>query len=389
MSLLKPALVVVLAAPLLASGRPPSEDGLVVHEWGTFTSVAGQDGNPVTWLPFSGPPDLPCFVHRLGGRNFKLAYGTVRMETPVVYFYPSRPVTLSVHVGFPQGLITEWYPQATRVTLDFSNPQSGQSNLKPQIEWDSIGVSAEDTPDFPVEKAASRYYTARETDSAVVRAGQEQEKLIFYRGIGNFSVPLRANITSEGAVEARTTGPDPIPVMILFENRAGQMSYRISRDLQGATKLEAPELAGNIETLGEELKTVMVNLGLYPKEAHAMVETWRDSWFEEGTRLLYIVPRATVDRVLPLTIAPAPAEVTRVFVGRIEILSPWMEESLATALTTGDVHGLGKRGRFLSAFADQIVQKRGEAVLSPTAKSFLQTAYARVQREFDSPACVK
>jgi hypothetical protein len=30
--------------------------------------------------------------------------------------------------------------------------------------------------------------------------------------------------------------------------------------------------------------------GLFPKEAHAMVDTWRDSWFEEGTRAFYILP---------------------------------------------------------------------------------------------------
>ena len=263
MSNVRLALVLVLAAPLLAGGLPQSEDRLVVHEWGTFTSVAGQDGNPVTWLPLSGPPDLPCFVHRLGRRNFKLGYGTVRMETPVLYFYASRPAILSVHVGFPEGLITEWFPQATKVTPDFSNPRPSQANLKPQIEWDSIGVSPEDTADLPVEKAASRYYAARSTDSAVVRSGEEQEKLIFYRGIGYFSIPLRANVTSEGAVEARSAGP--IPMIILFENRAGQTGYRMSRGLERSAEMEAPELTASVESVGGEIETELVNSGLYPK----------------------------------------------------------------------------------------------------------------------------
>jgi hypothetical protein len=34
-------------------------------------------------------------------------------------------------------------------------------------------------------------------------------------------------------------------------------------------------------------------------KAAAMVETWRDSWFEEGTRLFYFLPQVTVDRILP------------------------------------------------------------------------------------------
>ena len=37
-----------------------------------------------------------------------------------------------------------------------------------------------------------------------------------------------------------------------------------------------------------------------------MIETWRDSWFQEGMRIFYLVPRQTVDAVLPLKIAPAP-----------------------------------------------------------------------------------
>src|SRR5687767_14673858 len=55
-------------------------DSLTVHEWGTFTSVADQEGAPIRWAPLSGPTDLPCFVHRLGVGNLpKSAFATVRM----------------------------------------------------------------------------------------------------------------------------------------------------------------------------------------------------------------------------------------------------------------------------------------------------------------------
>jgi len=36
----------------------------------------------------------------------------------------------------------------------------------------------------------------------------------------------------------------------------------------------------------------------------AMLETWRDSWFEEGMRVFYILPRATVDTLLPFRSSP-------------------------------------------------------------------------------------
>jgi hypothetical protein len=57
--------------------------------------------------------DLPGFVNDFGCRGFKWRLrGTVRMETPVMYFYSSHELEARVKVAFPHGLITEWYPQA-------------------------------------------------------------------------------------------------------------------------------------------------------------------------------------------------------------------------------------------------------------------------------------
>lgn len=78
-----------------------------------------------------------------------------------------------------------------------------------------------------------------------------------------------------------------------------------------------------------------------------MIETWRDSWFEPGLRLFYIVPRAAIDDVLPLEVTPAPASVARVFVGRIELITPAMADEVRTALAARDGATIRKYGRFL------------------------------------------
>jgi hypothetical protein len=129
----------------------------------------------------------------------------------------------------------------------------------------------------------------------------------------------------------------------------------------------------------------MVAQGLYRKEALAMIETWRDSWFEEGTRIFYIAPRPLVDSVLPLTIKPVPTEIKRVFVGRVEVLSPFTREMLTTALSSGDIAVLEKFGRFLQPFSAQI----HGVVTSRRASALLSTKYSEIQRQFDSPACVR
>src|SRR5205823_13797272 len=71
-------------------------------------------------------------------------------------------------------------------------------------------------------------------------------------------------------------------------------------------------------------------------EAHAMLKTWRDSWFEEGSRLIYIVPRGFIDKVLPLGIDPEPGKIERVFVGRLEIITPATARTIETALASND-----------------------------------------------------
>src|SRR5688572_28501480 len=72
-----------------------TENRLVVHEWGTFTSIAGRDGVALEWRPLSGPSDLPKFVHTFSkpDRGIRPQPGKsdlrarVRLETPVLYFY--------------------------------------------------------------------------------------------------------------------------------------------------------------------------------------------------------------------------------------------------------------------------------------------------------------
>src|SRR5580658_11110654 len=96
------------ALPVLFRAQIPSSDpGLTTHEWGTFTSIAGKDGRAADWLPLTGSTDLPAFVEHFQTPNFKAGVrGTVRMETPVLYFYTNHTATLSVHVSFSQGIIT-------------------------------------------------------------------------------------------------------------------------------------------------------------------------------------------------------------------------------------------------------------------------------------------
>jgi hypothetical protein len=354
----------IAAKGLWANEARPVNSGLTAHEWGTFTSIAGEQGQAVEWAPLTGSTDLPTFVEHLRTPQFKLGLrGTVRMETPVLYFYDSREETVSVNVSFEHGLITEWYPHASRVEpsgnqLDVSRyqPQAGGS-----IAWDNVALAPSTRAEYPTEGKEDHYYAARMTSATPLRvktaAGEQQEKFLFYRGVGAFAPPISATVSPAGKVKVENRSEEEIANVILFERRGEKVGYRVGGAVQDKAIVEAPELTGTSESVGRELEEMLVNQGLYQDEAHAMVETWRNSWFEEGSRLLYLVPAKFVNGMLPLSIAPPPIQTVRVFVGRLEIVTPATERAIERALDTRDRATLELYGRFLEPILETMMKK--------------------------------
>src|SRR5712691_9774186 len=303
----------------LSGETRPVYSSLTAHEWGTFTSVAGNDGQAVEWSPLTGSTDLPAFIEHFRDPGFKLGLrGTVRMETPVLYFYSSKEETVSVSVGFAKGVITEWYPHASRVEpkAELYYGMLHQGGASGSIAWDSVTLAPSGRPELPLEDRNNHYFAARMTSSTPLRvktpAGEQQEKFLFYRGVSTFSVPISAKLTTAGKLLVENRSKEEIPNTILFERRGQKVGYRIGGAMRKDAILDPPELTGTIDDLGTDLEGMLVAQGLCQDEAHAIVETWRDSWFEEGSRLLYIVPAAFVDGVLPLSINPVPARTVRV-----------------------------------------------------------------------------
>jgi len=125
---LPPGLKHALLAACLAVGVPGhGAEPLIVHEWGTFTCMQDESGTALRGINADDEP-VPGFVHRSAymiqraGAIPALSKGiatchpdvTMRLETPVIYFYPpngTKPV-VSVSVKFPGGWLTEYFPDA-------------------------------------------------------------------------------------------------------------------------------------------------------------------------------------------------------------------------------------------------------------------------------------
>jgi hypothetical protein len=368
-------------------------DPLTVHEWGTFTTVAGPDGRAIDWLPLGGPTDLPCFVeHYQNRRDVKVApnqpvlldyvtaranlWGKVRMETPVLYFYAREQTKVDVTVRFPHGLMTEWYPHATVTQPLVDKTSLRRANQESVISWPNVTVSPGGSTDFSSGEGESHYYAARNTDAAPLTVGAQRERFLFYRGVASFDVPLSASALGDGRVRIRNTAGSPMRGVILFENQGGAVRYRVLDTLSGEATVSLSTTSGSVASLRSDLERTLVAAGLFSREAQAMVDSWRDSWFEEGTRVFYIVPPRSVDAILPLRVTPAPASIARVFVGRMEVITPETERAVENAITRGDTAVLERHGRFLGPIADAILARTNDAALRQRIATTTSTTFA-------------
>src|SRR4051794_33603860 len=116
-------LLLTLASLCFVASAMASDERMVVHEWGTFTSLQNTAGGTLGGIN-ADDESLPEFVktiHRgliADPRNKGFAYAhpdiAMRLETPVVYFHPPKsqtaPTTLDLEVQFRGGWLTQYYP---------------------------------------------------------------------------------------------------------------------------------------------------------------------------------------------------------------------------------------------------------------------------------------
>lgn len=357
------SVTVLFLALALQPSRVPACGGygtptFTAHEWGTFTSVQGADGVQLEWNPF-GAPDLPPFVHNVNknalhprSRSYPLYLAKTamrslqRMETPVIYFYSDRERTVDVTVQFPQGHVTEWFPQL--------HPDSFKTPGRiTKLVWDRVTILPRTQHPFleaelPTHPAPSHYFPAREAEADFLRRAPDQDakpeldSLLFYRGVGNFTAPLTVSLPGDAkTLHMKNNGAEPLGNLFVLQVTGDRANFSFVSNLTtGATQEVAfpcsrssQPLAEVAEKLSAKMHQALVREGLFEREAAAMVKTWRDSWFAEpGVRVLYTLPRAWTDRTLPLTVTPAPKKTVRVMVGRAEVITPATETAVLTQL---------------------------------------------------------
>jgi len=357
------AILSIAAAGFAVAG----DDRLVVHEWGTFTSLQDEQGRELSGINTDDEP-VPKFVHNLN--QFLLSRPvlsslhwqyrqkgaprvhpqiTMRLETPVLYFYPpkswkeGRPIDVSVR--FRGGWLTEFYPnaQAQAPGLKEGIFEFGALNRQTEssLSWNDLRIGTQGAgPDTD----AHVWLAPRKVAAAnITTPDNESERYLFYRGVGNLRAPLRATLDRKAGRLSLAANfdevpssrvPPQIPVLWLVQVRPdGVCAFRtlegfsVSGDVSAklaetSYKFDSSEFReGNRDQLEAAMHSALVADGLYPDEATALLTTWQRSYFTSpGLRLFYLVPRVWTDHYLPLTLS-GEAEVNRVMIGRLELIS--------------------------------------------------------------------
>jgi hypothetical protein len=410
------------AAAVLSAGSPPSSapqgkvdrTDLIVHEWGTFLGMSGSDGASLDGM-YHEEHSLPAFVHSRSRDQLRLPFVFLKGETPVIYFYTQTRQRVRVGVGFPHGIWTQWFPQALLVNPPLAQHAETPDRLKDgRICWQAevipasaikpaIGKSLENKRrpeiELPATSSDALWNYARDVDAAYVttsdatkeKAPAEYEKFLFYRGLGEARLPLHFDSSQNGtlSLDREATLGDGVRQVFVIRVENGRAAYRFFPAVRPGERVhdaipsmtQARAMPDFTRAIGDELAAGLVKSGLFPKEARAMVNTWTASYFQtDGVRVLFVLPQSWTDAFIPMTVSPTPAQIVRVMVGRVELLTADREklaEDAVRNLASGDVAKCEDAFQFLhdqGRYVEPIVRR----VLKTTTDDEVRTVCRRL-----------
>lgn len=391
------------------------KSGLVVHEWGSMQHHLDTDTSEFD-LMGEDRSDLPPFVKVLGDQPMR---GPHLMRKPIIYFYTQQKQKVVVTARFPEGVLTQWYPDVTHFApqRDSQFLHKGQQPQAPRngvLSWQQVELNpATDASLFAAVNANHPWWhIARDTDATPVRVidkrnAQTVERFLFYRGAGSYKpmvMPKRDKPGVDLSVRVPFSQIDLRGVFLVRVNDSGAtITHAPVLRAEGTMTLAGPDAIRPTKEAAAIAKDQLIEsleaAGLFPKEAAGLVKIWGDDMFTTpGERLLYLMPNNEVERVLPLDIQPEPKQLVRTLIAWVELSTPEAEKrimDLIKQLSSKDpaqALAANKELRKLDRFAEAILRRTLDTIKDAQVKTKIKqilTALEQHRRQGKRPSPFK
>jgi hypothetical protein len=361
------------------------QSGLVVHEWGSMQHHLGTNTSEFDLIG-EDQSDLPSFV-KVWADQPALVPQIIRK--PILYFYTQKQQKVNVTVRFPEGVLTQWYPDVTAFSPQPNHSRRPGGNQAPparngSLSWIQVDLNPDTDMSKFAEVAADHpwWHIARETDATPVQVTDQRgrgvqgaqaiERFLFYRGAGSYTpmvLPTRSDDRKDLSVTVPFSQIDLRGVFLVRVNDSGAiithapvLRAQTKMDLAGPDAVKPVEQAA--KTAKAQLTESLEAAGLFTKEAAGLVEIWGDDMFTTpGDRLLYIMPSNEVERLLPLNIQPAPSQTVRTLIAWVELSTPEAEKKVMDLVEKlgsdawAEREAANKELRNLDRFAEAILRR--------------------------------
>lgn len=306
-------------------------NGLIVHEWGVFSVYEDEEAALRTMrAEWEG---LPKFVYGVREVGRSMPYrGPVRK--PVIYLHAPQAMMVDLKVSFTKGRAMVWYPatvtpnESGRVAVN--DPQDTRT-----LHWKLYLKGLPDKGDFRppagiqlADVPADHWFARlRDVDATELfsegsfnRLGSsfDREKFVYYDGFVPAPQCLEV-ILKDDKIGVKSLVDFPVHDLFVIDRRQAD-KVRVAQRDEVASKAVLADLAMK-EVNGErwlaeaatDLLGRLQKAGLHADETKGLVNTWKEEFFQSPQiMLIYRLPQAEYDRLLPLTVTPAADKVVRV-----------------------------------------------------------------------------
>ena len=301
----------IAAGALIPGCNKASNPTYTLHEWGVMEGCLTNNTVLVT-----SRPEIETIV-----------------KQPVIYIHSNEEFNLSLEAkvaDMTEGGSTLTYPEAK---------VNGNS-----ISWDNVKVTSEklslaipkiQMPGMMTRKGIEDIIPIlNKVNSNTLEYKGLESKFLFYEAEMRFENPIEVSFDM-GNVTVKNTGNYTVDSMVFTTDIPGanpfmqkMMGAKIGTLAPGEEKTERiTAFKGEYNTL----KADMISKGFTEQEADAFVNLWERQFFSGGmmradSQLIYAIPEAQYNKLLPLTTSKAPSDVERLMYVCLDATSKFSEK---------------------------------------------------------------